>query len=277
MDPNYVITCPYCAAPNGEDEHRCQRCGRRIEESSSPVYYLRDATAPALSVVARPETEAPAPAPAPRTVQYQPPLFAHREIQPLVELPVHGRAPKRPRAPAPEAPAKPRKETPRSSGQHEFEFPIPSAAPAPRPVSSHIDCDAIVASPSLRIAAFFLDALVILAGFGLFTTAVRIYLGWIPAGRPALIAAGVSVALVAIIYKMLWWAANRDSLGQRGMGLSLISFDGRRPRRKQRMRRMLSGVLVSFAGMCVGLLWALIEEETLTWHDSISRTFPTQR
>jgi hypothetical protein len=37
---------------------------------------------------------------------------------------------------------------------------------------------------------------------------------------------------------------------------------------------MASGFL-SLAAGGLGLLWALVDEETLTWHDHISKTFPT--
>jgi hypothetical protein len=40
------------------------------------------------------------------------------------------------------------------------------------------------------------------------------------------------------------------------------------------MHRLASGAL-SFCAAGLGFLWALVDEETLTWHDHISRTFPT--
>jgi hypothetical protein len=57
-------------------------------------------------------------------------------------------------------------------------------------------------------------------------------------------------------------------------GLRLVDFDGRSPERHQRMRRQLASLLsVLSAGL--GLAWALVDEENLTWHDHISKTFPT--
>jgi hypothetical protein len=38
--------------------------------------------------------------------------------------------------------------------------------------------------------------------------------------------------------------------------------------------RALSACL-SFCAGGIGLLWALVDEEKLTWHDHISKTFPT--
>jgi uncharacterized RDD family membrane protein YckC len=57
-------------------------------------------------------------------------------------------------------------------------------------------------------------------------------------------------------------------------GLHLVDFDGRRPDREQRAIRQVAGLLsVLSAGL--GLVWALVDEENLTWHDHISKTFPT--
>jgi hypothetical protein len=54
----------------------------------------------------------------------------------------------------------------------------------------------------------------------------------------------------------------------------LVNFDGQKPTQRQRFQRLASGFLSLFAAG-LGLLWALVDEETLTWHDHISRTFPT--
>ena len=43
-----------------------------------------------------------------------------------------------------------------------------------------------------------------------------------------------------------------------------------------RIVRQFAGIL-SLASAGVGLLWALVDEESLTWHDHISKTFPTTR
>ena len=53
-----------------------------------------------------------------------------------------------------------------------------------------------------------------------------------------------------------------------------VRADGRNPNREQRVYRMAAGCLsVMAAGL--GLMWALVDEESLTWHDHISKTFPT--
>ena len=82
------------------------------------------------------------------------------------------------------------------------------------------------------------------------------------------------VAAFVIFYEVLWCLAGGDTAGMRWARLTLVDFDGQRPRRKQRLYRLASGIL-SLLAAGIGLLWALVDEETLTWHDHISKTFPT--
>ncbi len=57
------------------------------------------------------------------------------------------------------------------------------------------------------------------------------------------------------------------------MGLRLLHFDGRPADRRQRLLRLASGCL-SLLPLGVGFLWALVDEERLTFHDHISRDVP---
>src|SRR2546425_212788 len=93
------ITCSYCRGVNEEDEHRCQRCGRRLLATASQgqgaaymsaAPFSSAATAPALRPVPAPPREMPAMAEAvappetaaaepPRRVAFQRSLFSMRE------------------------------------------------------------------------------------------------------------------------------------------------------------------------------------------------------
>jgi uncharacterized RDD family membrane protein YckC len=57
-------------------------------------------------------------------------------------------------------------------------------------------------------------------------------------------------------------------------GLKLVDFDGHPPDREQRGLRQLASLL-SIVSAGLGLVWALVDEENLAWHDHISKTFPT--
>jgi uncharacterized RDD family membrane protein YckC len=85
---------------------------------------------------------------------------------------------------------------------------------------------------------------------------------------------GIATGLVFLVYRVLYCLANLDTAGVRWTGLQIRDFDGRKPTRKQRFYR-LAGGCVSLIAAGLGLLWALFDEEKLTWHDHMSETFPT--
>jgi uncharacterized RDD family membrane protein YckC len=136
-----------------------------------------------------------------------------------------------------------------------------------------IYCDAPVALPGHRLMAAAVDTSMVLIGLGLFL--LIFFLGGdLVINRqtaPFLIAVG---AVIALFYRSLWYFGNGDTPGMRFAGLRLVDFDGRRPDREQRGMRQIAALL-SLLAAGLGLVWALVDEENLTWHDHISKTFPT--
>jgi uncharacterized RDD family membrane protein YckC len=142
------------------------------------------------------------------------------------------------------------------------------------PPQSHIICDAPVAPTSLRVQASVIDGLIMLAGMAL------IFSGFVYAGGanlvdkhslPFLIAALITVPL---FYKGMWAYANRDSYGTTAAGLRIVDFDGNPPSQARRYQRFV-GSFVSVLAAGIGLIWASVDEDALTWHDHISSTFAT--
>jgi len=136
-----------------------------------------------------------------------------------------------------------------------------------------IYCDAPVALPAHRLVAAAVDTSMVLIGLGIFL--LIFFLGGDLVincqTSPFLIAVG---AVIALFYRSLWYFGNGDTPGMRFAGLQLVDFDGRRPDREQRGMRQVAGLL-SLLAAGLGLVWALVDEENLTWHDHISKTFPT--
>jgi uncharacterized RDD family membrane protein YckC len=54
--------------------------------------------------------------------------------------------------------------------------------------------------------------------------------------------------------------------------LSLCTFEGHIPTRAQRCGRLLA-LLLSVLPVGLGLVWAIFDENHLTWHDRLSRTY----
>jgi len=267
------MECRYCQALNAEDDHRCSRCGRRLR--MTPVYAGASAAAPALHYEssARVAVEPP-PAPAVRKpITYQPSLFTSRELPRVV--PFESIAPESVEAPPKRiVVSKPRIRRPKViPGQQKLEF-TPTGARRSRPREGVIYCDAPVAMPAHRAIAVALDASLIVMGLGIFGLIFKFAGGQMAFNaKTAPVLAGI-VAGVVLFYKLLWSLASGDTPGMKWSHLTLVNFDGRVPNRKQRFHRLLSGVL-SLAAAGIGLLWALADEETLTWHDHMSKTFPT--
>ncbi|HWP84336.1 MAG TPA: RDD family protein, partial [Terriglobia bacterium] len=132
-----------------------------------------------------------------------------------------------------------------------------------------------VAPLALRMAALLKDAQYV-AG------AILFFLAGLSSARlldtsltpsPLLLGSAVCGSLVVILLfglVFVWGAATTP--GMKSAGLCLVSFDGRPAPRRQRLWRVLGGI-VSAGSFFIGYLWALADEETLYWHDHISKTY----
>jgi uncharacterized RDD family membrane protein YckC len=274
------MNCLYCGSRNDEDEHRCRRCGRRLHISHprpAPEGYrseavLKAATAPAMAG----EPARPALSDRPDSPP-QGSLFGEREAAKVI-----------PFRPSAREAARPPESATRSvtrSGKHreeERELPLldflPPARHVPRTLKTSVEaviyCDAPVAIAMHRVVAAAMDFGMIVLGIGLFLTAYYVCGGGFPANRVALGGFAAAGILIAVFYGSLWAATGGETAGMRWAHLRLVNFDGFRPELRDRWKRFFFACL-SFAAAGLGLLWALVDEESLTWHDHISKTFPT--
>jgi len=305
------MQCRYCRAWNEEDERRCVRCGRRMHLSPRPApdtFPLATATAPALEMLPGREPTAQLSAAAaagagagagtPGNIEahitYQPSLFRDVSNAPKV-IPIPTLTPVRPRenpewdreerardesalrrrALKPPSRGMPRTGTRGANSQQSLDFYANAGQPGLGvEVEAVIYCDAPVAMPLHRMIAAGFDAAMVLLAVGLFLVIFVVAGGAISLNfGNAMFFLGVA-GLLALFYRFLWCIANGDSPGMRFAGLRLVDFDGRVPDRDRRGMRQVAGLLsVISAGL--GLVWALVDEENLTWHDHISKTFPT--
>ena len=142
------------------------------------------------------------------------------------------------------------------------------------PPEETIVCDAPVAAPVHRMIAAAVDSSLVLLSMGFFLGVFFLMDGELPMNAQALPILGGVLAVLSLFYRSLWLIANADTPGMRFAGLRTVDFDGRRPDREQRAVRQLTSIL-SLVSAGLGLIWALVDEESLTWHDRISKTFPT--
>jgi uncharacterized RDD family membrane protein YckC len=187
--------------------------------------------------------------------------------------------PTRPPASAPSAqrraPLRPR--SPRRTSDNQTTLDFHAAAPANSlrtEVHAVIYCDAPVALPAHRMIAAAFDISMVLIGVGLFLGIFFLSGGVLELSKQNAPFLVLVAALMTLFYKFLWVLGNGETPGMRFAGLRLVNFDGRAPDRDQRAFRQISSVL-SILSAGLGLVWALVDEENLSWHDHISKTFPT--
>ena len=139
-----------------------------------------------------------------------------------------------------------------------------------------IFCEAKVAAPIHRATASALDLGIILLAFGgvvyLFQT-----FGKPPSfDRITLLLLGAMLGMVALLYGLVFASFGAVTPGMKWTHLRLITFDGFALDRRARALRFVGSWMSVLSGG-LGILWALLDEENLTWHDHMSKTFPTLR
>jgi uncharacterized RDD family membrane protein YckC len=157
---------------------------------------------------------------------------------------------------------------------------LPAAKPAARTLKTNAEaviyCDAAVAAPIHRATAAALDASMILIAFGVMLGTFLTMAHPAPLSRTALLMTAGLLAISALLYGLVFAIAGTVTPGLRWTHLRLINFDGFAPDWRSRALR-LTGCWIGVLSGGLGLMWALVDEENLTWHDHISKTFPTVR
>ncbi len=293
------MECLSCKAWNEEDERRCVRCGRRLHLAAPrpapdtyPVGPLTTATAPALQPIPGGRPMHP---PAPAEPNPQPSLFrdgaalngvsgpigfpanagfGNPKVIPIPMLtPARPPVERRKSQPRANAPRTPSRRTPDSQQSLDFSNELPAHDLGTK-VEAVIYCDAPVALPLHRLIAAGIDASLIAIALGLFLSVFYLSGGRIVISKHTVPLFLAVIGVIGLFYRMLWCLGGGDSPGMRFAGLRLVNFDGRVPDRDQRGWRQAAYIL-SLLSIGLGLVWALVDEENLTWHDHISKTFPT--
>lgn len=263
------MRCQHCGTANSDDEHRCQHCGRWIEGAPVTAISHRSSALPAAQPavdLAPPAEPHATPALPPR----QPSLFPgdRPKIIPFESI-ATGRATR-------EQVARARRQT----------RPAVSAAAAARtnqqsldlrpraPLQQTVYDEAPIAAIGLRLNAALVDLALCSVGVGLAAGVFRLLGGTFAlAHKTAFFYAG-AVGAMLLAYHLFWCLVDRESPGMRCCHLRLLTFDGSPPDWRLRLFRFAATCL-GFGALGLGLLWALMDEEGLTWHDLMSKTFPT--
>jgi uncharacterized RDD family membrane protein YckC len=129
-----------------------------------------------------------------------------------------------------------------------------------------------IAHMNMRFYAGLIDALVLLAGAGLYSLIFWQVGGRFSFGPLQLAATGLIAAFFIVLYFSACTAMASATPGLMWAGLEVITFEGNQPAISDCLWRGL-GYLVSMSALMLGFIWAAVDAEGLTWHDRMSRTF----
>jgi len=131
-----------------------------------------------------------------------------------------------------------------------------------------------VASLEVRRRAGMLDATFLaLAALAIFSVFIALG-GRFALGKLELLICAATVGLLAAQYFTLFTIMGGTTPGMMITGLRLVTFEGDAPTPGQLIWRSI-GYQISGGTAFLGYLWALWDEDKLTWHDRISQTYIT--
>ena len=90
--------------------------------------------------------------------------------------------------------------------------------------------------------------------------------------QTAAIGSFVSLAILALLYQILFFTFSGATPGMRYARIGLCTFSDDNPTRRA-MRRRIFAVLLAACPLGIGFLWAWLDEEDLGWHDRLSRMY----
>jgi uncharacterized RDD family membrane protein YckC len=126
-----------------------------------------------------------------------------------------------------------------------------------------------------RVYAAIADAIVVLMASGLFATIAYKMLDGLEWTKPLLGGVVLVPAVLWAIYQYLFIVYSGRTPGMAITRIALSSFQGTKPSRRLRRLRCL-GIALSCSSLMLGFAWAFFDEDTLCWHDRISRTYLVQ-
>ena len=129
-----------------------------------------------------------------------------------------------------------------------------------------------VASLKDRQLAGIIDAAFLLFAFGGFVALFGSLGGQLTLSK---MSAAVYLAALSVVYFQyfaLFTVFGATTPGMMFRGLQVMSFSGEPPTPRQMLLRS-AGYMLSAATCLIGFIWALWDEDQLTWHDRLSKTY----
>lgn len=131
-----------------------------------------------------------------------------------------------------------------------------------------------VASIEERRAAAVVDAACLAFAYGGFLALFGSLGGHFTFSKLSAAVCFFTFAFVYVQYFALFTIFGGTTPGMMVRGLQVASFSGENPTAKQYLQRAL-GYMLSAGTLFLGFIWAIWDEDALTWHDRLSRTYLT--
>lgn len=123
-----------------------------------------------------------------------------------------------------------------------------------------------------RVFAAMVDVVIVLIATAVFFSIASKMGVPMPHSKTGFLLAMAPPGVLWAVYEYLFLVHAGVTLGMQTARLQLVTFDGLRPRRRTRRVRAIAMVL-STLSLGLGVIWALLDEDTLCWHDRITRTY----
>lgn len=125
---------------------------------------------------------------------------------------------------------------------------------------------------SLRLMASVVDFALILAAFLAAAWMGGHHAKDLPSLRATEVGGLLGLIVAGALYRAFFYALGNGTPGMKYAGIALCTFEGHEPPRPQRFKR-LAALLISVVPVGVGVLWALFDDDHLSWHDRLSQTY----
>jgi uncharacterized RDD family membrane protein YckC len=129
-----------------------------------------------------------------------------------------------------------------------------------------------VAPLAARTFSAAIDAGIVVAATAMFLAMLMFFAGSLPQGRLALACIAVIPAGFWSFYQYLFLVFNGSTPGMQMAALELCDFDGASPMRATRICRA-AALMLSCMSLGLGFAWAMVDEDSLGWHDRMTKTY----
>ena len=126
-----------------------------------------------------------------------------------------------------------------------------------------------------RVFAGVVDGLIVLMASAIFVLIASKLSVQAPDGKAGIALVAALPCLLWAIYEYVFLVHAGGTPGMEMAHIGLATFDGYAVPRAMRRWRALAMMLAGFS-LGLGLLWALLDEDTLCWHDRITKTYPVR-